>query len=105
MKKRTLLTEVVLGLATLLTAGSAVLPGSVLGSDVSTDTDNPCAGNVQTQSSELPTTDDSEGLDSDIECEFDGIGGIIVADPSDTDADTDIDTNTDSATDTEPDAP
>ena len=106
LKQRTLLPVVILGtLLTLLTAGSAVPPGSVRGSDVSTDTDNPCSGNVQTQSPELPTTDDSEELDSDIECELDGIGGIKVGDLSDTDADTNTDTDTDSVVDTNSGAP
>jgi hypothetical protein len=74
MKKTTLLTTVVLALATLLTAGSAVAPGSVQGSvDTSTDTDNPCAGNVITQPQ---STEDSEEVDSDIECEFYGSGDI-----------------------------
>ena len=76
MKKITLFTTVVLALATILSAGSMEPPGSVQGSDVSTDTDNPCAGNVITHSPELPTTDDSEEVDSDIECEFYGPGDI-----------------------------
>jgi hypothetical protein len=74
MKKTTFLTTVVLALATLLAAGSLIPPGSVQGSDVSTDTDNPCAGNVITQPP--PTTDDSEEVDSDIKCEFYGPGDI-----------------------------
>lgn len=73
MKKTTSSTAVVLAIATFLTAGSVVPPGSVLGSgsdtDTTTDTDNPCAGNVITQP---PTTDDSEEVDSDIECDFYG---------------------------------
>ena len=63
-----------MALATLLAAGSLIPPGSVQGSDVSTDTDNPCAGNVITQPP--PTTDDSEEVDSDIKCEFYGPGDI-----------------------------
>jgi hypothetical protein len=74
MKKTTLLTSVVLALATVLAAGSVMPPGSVQGSDVSTDTDNPCAGDVINQPP--PTTDDSEEVDSDIECEFYGPGDI-----------------------------
>jgi Thrombospondin type 3 repeat len=74
MKKTTLLTTVVLALAPILAAGSEMPLGSVQGSDVSTDTDDPRAGNVITQ--EPPTTDDSEEVDSDIECEFYGPGDI-----------------------------
>jgi hypothetical protein len=47
--------------------------GSGSDTDATTDTDNPCARNVITQP---PTTDDSEEVDSDIECEFFGPGDI-----------------------------
>ena len=76
MRKTTLLATLVLTVATFMTTGLVIMPGPVQGSDVSTDTDNPCAGNVITQSTELPTTDDSEEVDSDIECEFYGPGDI-----------------------------
>jgi hypothetical protein len=66
--KTALLTAIVLGLAILLTAGSVLPPGSVQGSDVSTDTDDACAGGIITQPP-LPTTDDSEEVDSDINCD------------------------------------
>jgi hypothetical protein len=73
MKKTTLLTAVVLAVATFLTSGLVVIPDPVQGSDTSTDTDNPCAGNAITQP---PSTEDSEEVDSDTECEFYGSGDI-----------------------------
>jgi hypothetical protein len=76
MKNTTLLMTVVLAIATLLTAGSVVLPRSAQGSDVSTDADDLCAGNVITPPPPPPTTDDSEELDSDINCDFYGPGDI-----------------------------
>jgi hypothetical protein len=76
MKKTTLLTAVVLAVATFLTAGLVVLPGPVQSSGPptppprpQTSQDNPCAGNDITQP---PSTEDSEEVDSDIECEFYG---------------------------------
>lgn len=73
MKKSTLLTAVALEVATVMTTGLVVIPDPVQGSDTSTDTDNPCAGNAISQP---PSTEDSEEVDSDTECEFYGSGDI-----------------------------
>ena len=67
------MTAVALAVATVMTTGLVVIPDPVQGSDTSTDTDNPCAGNAITQPS---STEDSEEVDSDTECEFYGSGDI-----------------------------
>lgn len=56
--------EAVLAAATILAAGLVMFPDSVQEAQA-----NPCAENEVNQN---PETDDSEEVDSDIECEFYG---------------------------------
>lgn len=69
MRETTVLMTAVLAVATFFAAILTVLPGSV--HDVQA---NPCSGNIITQS---PSTEDSEEVDSDIDCEFYGPVDII----------------------------
>ena len=61
---KTIFTEAVLAAATILAAGLVMFPDSVQEAQA-----NPCAENEVNQNSE---TDDSEGVNSDIEGEFYG---------------------------------
>jgi hypothetical protein len=87
MRNKTILMSGGLALATVMTTGLVIIPDPAQGSDVSTDTDDLCAGNVITPPPP-PTTDDSEEADSDINCDFYGPGDIEVGSqhvPPDTD--------------------
>ncbi|HEY6405627.1 MAG TPA: hypothetical protein VIX38_06075 [Nitrososphaeraceae archaeon] len=61
---KTIFMEAVLAAATILAAGLVMFPNSVIEAQA-----NPCAENEVNQN---PETDDSEEVDSDIECEFYG---------------------------------
>jgi len=84
MKKTTILTSVVLAVATLLTVGSVLPPGFVQGSappppQIPQADPNPCTVTEQGRDIDVATdidTDIGSDIDADINCDFTGQGGI-----------------------------